>query len=399
MFTVSSAAIEEIQAGVDLSGYYTKEESDEILNTRIPIFNLPVTDTGVNFESGEPVENASAIINFLYSLGDFTGRAIVHNNYNPDGARFQDVLVCVGGANKQKTQYTFMGMYNNGSAHLITIYGITIEVFGTWTNDVFTANRVIVIIPYDSIKPISIKSYIDDTLTEPVQGKAIKKYVDNNINNAINNAINTLPKTQDLVDNGFAYDTGTTESVEVTPVITNISTKYGFALNANGYYESTNKGKSSSWALCKVTINALVAFTLTIPYISSGENSYDYGIFGQLDTELANSYTDDGITGSTKVKLNCKGQSSTDVKEVTYDIPAGEHFIEIKYRKDSSGNQGNDSLQFKVDPLYTFTNPIYVNKKLATTDILDTLPGYDASKTQVLKNVNGTIKWVTEEVV
>lgn len=374
VFTASNTNIEEIQAGVDLSGYYTKEESDEILNTRIPIFNLPVTDTGVNFTSGEPVENASAIINFLYSLGDYTGRVIVHNNYDPNGARFQDVLVCIGGANKQRTQYAFRGMYNNGSDHSITVYGITINVYGTWTNDVFTANRVIVIIPYDSIQPVSIKGYIDDKLTDPVQGKVIKKYVDDNINNAINNAINALPKTQDLVDNGFAYDTGTTDTIEGTTTVTNISTTYGFALNDKGYYESTNKGKASSWALCKVTINAPVAFTLTIPYISSGENSYDYGIFGQLDTELANSVTDDGVTGSTKVKLNCKGQASTDVKQVSYDIPAGEHFIEIKYRKDSSGNQGNDSLQFKIDATFSIEYEVYVNKKLATTDMLNTLP-------------------------
>ena len=221
-----------------------------------------------------------------------------------------------------------------------------------------------------------------------------KQYVDI----TVSNAIDALPSMQDLVDNGFVYDTHTGETVEITTTMTNVSTTYGFALNDSGYYESNNKGKANSWALCKVTINTPQAFTLTIPYISSGENSYDYGIFGQLDIELANNYVDDGRTGSTKVKLNCKGQSSTDVKEVTYDIPAGAHFIEIKYRKDSSNNAGNDSLQFKVDPLYTFTNPVYVNKKLATTDILDTLPGYDASKTQVLKNVNGTIKWVTEEV-
>ena len=173
---------------------------------------------------------------------------------------------------------------------------------------------------------------------------------------------------------------------------------YGFSLNANSYYESTNKGKASSYALCKVTINAPVAFTLTVPYINSGESNYDYGIFGQLDTELANSVADDGATGSAKVKLNCKGQASADVKQVSYDVPAGEHFIEIKYRKDASGNQGNDSLQFKIDATFSVEQEIFVNKKLATTDILDTLPDYDASKTQVLKNVNGTLKWVTEEV-
>lgn len=200
-----------------------------------------------------------------------------------------------------------------------------------------------------------------------------KQYVDT----IVSNAIDSLPPMQDFVDNGFDYDTGELESVEIPTTIANISTTYGFVLNDKGYYESNNKSKENSWALCKVTINAPSAFTLTIPYISSGESGYDYGIFGQLDTELTNSVADDGATGSAKVKLNCKVQSSTDVKQVSYDVPAGEHFIEIKYRKDGSGNQGNDSLQFKIDSPYTLVNPVYVNKKLATTDMLNTLPMVD----------------------
>ena len=41
--------------------------------------------------------------------------------------------------------------------------------------------------------------------------------------------------------------------------------------------------------------------------------------------------------------------SSTSVQTVDYGVlEAGEHFIYVKYRKDSSVNSGNDSLQFKV---------------------------------------------------
>ena len=179
---------------------------------------------------------------------------------------------------------------------------------------------------------------------------------------------------QYFVDNGFDYNTGEIEIVEKQADVTNVSTTYGFALNADGYYESNNKKIANSCALCKVSFNPVEAITLTISYISSGENNYDYGIFGQLDTELANSNADDGATNSTKVKLNCKGQSSTDVKQVSYDVPAGKHFIEIKYRKDNSGDQGNDSLQFKIDATISMKEEIIVNKKLATTDMLDTLP-------------------------
>lgn len=194
---------------------------------------------------------------------------------------------------------------------------------------------------------------------------ATKLYVDNEIDVVAQNIY--LP--QELVDKGFDYHTG--ETIEVSTTVENISTDYGFALNDAGYYESNNQKKGSTWALCKIVFNAPQACILTIPYISSGESNYDYGIFGQVDVELANDVTDDGATDSVKVKLNCKGQASTEVKEITYDMPAGEHFIEIKYRKDGGGDQGNDSLQFKIDSPFIADAGIFVNKKMATTDYVD----------------------------
>ena len=40
--------------------------------------------------------------------------------------------------------------------------------------------------------------------------------------------------------------------------VENLSTDYGFALNANNYYESNNQGVHSSYALAKVTINVTI---------------------------------------------------------------------------------------------------------------------------------------------
>ena len=131
-------------------------------------------------------------------------------------------------------------------------------------------------------------------------------------------------------------------------VIENVGT-YGFSLNSTGFYESQNKGVHSSAAVCKITFNTTTAFELPITYINSGQSSYDYGIFSKLDCTLTTDYTDDGSTGSTNVFKNCKGESSTSPKTITYSIPEGEHFIYIKYRKNSSSNSGNDSLQFKLD--------------------------------------------------
>ena len=120
-------------------------------------------------------------------------------------------------------------------------------------------------------------------------------------------------------------------------------TGYGFSINSNGYYESTNKGQDNSWSLCKVRISAEAATTLTIQYINSGENGWDFGLFSNLNVELA----DNRDVDTTGVYKSCKNESSTDVKTLTYDIPAGNNFITIKFRKDGSTHQGNDSLQFR----------------------------------------------------
>ena len=47
-------------------------------------------------------------------------------------------------------------------------------------------------------------------------------------------------------------------------------------------------------------------------------------------------------------QMGVKGLSSTAVQTVTYNNVSGGDYIYAKYRKDSSVNSGNDSLQFKV---------------------------------------------------
>ena len=352
MFTVSSAAIEEIQAGIDLSDYYTKEESDEILNTRIPIFNLPVTDTGVNFTSGAPIENASAIINFLYSLGDYTGRVIVHNNYSKTAARFHDVLMHVGGANKQSTSYAFRGMYNNGSDYTIAIHGITVNVYGTWTNNVFTANRVIVLNPYDAVKPVNVRDYISDTLTDPVQGKVIKKYVDDNINNTVNNAINALPMMP-------VYYISAANVISAEVNITDAET-----LAQVNEIINSNYGKDVLLCIKDETYRDYYMFL--VMFWNKPKTNYTnvYTVFSTIFLIQ----TDGPEKALTVLPMN-----------FTYNSVAGESITVTRIKYDTlNGNKKNERIL--LEKFYT------------------RISGYDASKTQVLKNVNGTLKWITEEV-
>ena len=121
---------------------------------------------------------------------------------------------------------------------------------------------------------------------------------------------------------------------------------YGFALNSNGYYESNNKGVDNSAAVCRVNIHAAKACTVTFKCINYAESNYDYGLLGVIDKELNTGYSDT----STNVQKSFKGSSKSSVQTYAYtNVAAGDHFIDVKYRKDSSHSSNNDTLQFKVE--------------------------------------------------
>ena len=151
---------------------------------------------------------------------------------------------------------------------------------------------------------------------------------------------------------------------------------YGFNLNSSsGYYVSTNNGVNKSASVARINMNFESSCLVTIQYINYAEADYDYGMFGNLDTEVAT----DGLTAASggsspsdstsNYKIpKCSNSSST--QTVTYEVPAGEHFIDVKYGKDDASNSGNDSLQWKITSVeatsaggeytYTLTN---INQK------------------------------------
>lgn len=129
--------------------------------------------------------------------------------------------------------------------------------------------------------------------------------------------------------------------------VSNISgATYKFALNSNGYYESNNKGVNNSAAVCRVNIHAAKACTMTFKCINYAESSYDYGLLGVIDKAQNTGYSDTG----TNVQKIFRGSSTASVQTYAYtNVAAGDHFIDVKYRKDSSQSSNNDSLQFTVE--------------------------------------------------
>lgn len=182
----------------------------------------------------------------------------------------------------------------------------------------------------------------------------------------------TDPQLTLALDNGVDI---TSQLVGGTPsntytVTTQVSgADYGFILNSStGYYVSTNDGVDRSASVARVNFDFETSCLVTFTYINYAEANYDYGLFGKLDTTIAT----DGLTagsGSSSPSDStsnyqlamCSNSSST--QTITYSIPAGQHFIDIKYGKDDASDDGNDSLQWKITEItatgsggdYTYT--------------------------------------------
>ena len=76
-------------------------------------------------------------------------------------------------------------------------------------------------------------------------------------------------------------------------------------------------------------------------------------MFGKLDTAVAT----DGLTASsgssspsdsTSNYQLAMASNSANAQTISYTVPAGQHFIDVKYGKDDASDDNNDSLQWKV---------------------------------------------------
>lgn len=133
---------------------------------------------------------------------------------------------------------------------------------------------------------------------------------------------------------------------------------YGFALS-NGYYVSQNKGVNKTAAVCRISFVLPVASTVTFTYINYAEESYDFGVFGNLDTALSTDYYSAGSSGATitdssyKLACNSSTHNKSSTQTLTYsNVSAGEHYIDVKFSKDDATAENNDTLQFQVAITY-----------------------------------------------
>ncbi len=138
----------------------------------------------------------------------------------------------------------------------------------------------------------------------------------------------------------------------VTPEVSGAS--YGFTLNSTtGYYVSTNNGVNKSASVARLNMDFESDCLVTIQYINYAEANYDYGLFGKLDTTVATDGLTAGSNGSSPSDSTSHYQlamcsNSSSAQTISYQVPMGQHYIDIKYGKDDASDANNDSLQWKV---------------------------------------------------
>lgn len=152
-----------------------------------------------------------------------------------------------------------------------------------------------------------------------------------------------------------------TEVSNTYNVTTQVSgASYGFPLNSNtNYYTSNNKAQANSAAVARINFELDSACVVTIQYINYAEATYDYGIFGKLDVALG---TTQAVDSNIQYACSTQAANSANTQTITYEIPAGSHFIDIKYRKDGATDSNNDNLQWRIsnfettggDAIYTY---------------------------------------------
>lgn len=186
------------------------------------------------------------------------------------------------------------------------------------------------------------------------------------------------PKLTLALDNGVDISSQLVQHGGIIPdptVTTAPGASYSFVYNSStGYYTSNNKGVDKSAAVCVVNFDLPVRCLVTIEFINYAEATYDFGVFGNIDTTLSNNYYSAGSGGATitdtnyKLACNTSTYNTATPHTITYEIPSGEHSIYIKYSKDDATGTNNDTLQFRVTDIEALEPNNYYTYTLSNID-------------------------------
>ena len=272
----------------------------------------------------------------------------------------------------------------NSTSYYCRFYGATLTINYTVSGTAYTIDAT------SNVSGVTVEPSTQDIMAG--QSGEIK------INTSSLNNI-TVTDNGNNINSQLIHISETTGSYDIETTGT-----YGFALNANDYYESQNKGIDKSAAVCRISFSLPVSSTITVQYINYAEASYDFGVFGNVDVALNTNYYPAGSSGATisdssyMRACNTSSYNSSSVQTLTYsNVSAGDHFIDIKFSKDDGTASNNDTLQFKITITYSQTVSYYsytINNIAADHTIL--VAAASTPQDSAYFKVNGTWRQVSQ---
>lgn len=224
--------------------------------------------------------------------------------------------------------YAKRGTSSTTSTYYMGLYGADLTVTYEWNAVEYTVTATAT---GGSVDPTSVSLYSGETQKFRLEGVTGQEELTSLTWNG-----------QNVLSQAVRFDIGEADY----EVNTASGATYGFALSGN-YYVSQNKAKASSAAVARVSFDLPVSATIKFYVINYAEATYDYGILGNVDQTLGTTYTKDSTykwIGDTSAK-NINSEQL-----VQYDnVSAGEHYIDVKYRKDTYTDSNNDTLQFRIE--------------------------------------------------
>ena len=179
---------------------------------------------------------------------------------------------------------------------------------------------------------------------------------------------------------------------------------YGFNLT-NGYYQSTNTTGNSA-SLCKVVFTTYAPSRVTLTYQStyySNNSSYWCGYISEVNAGLR---TDSAVDTSGYAWRQYDTRTSvTSDTDFTFEIPAGESFITIKYANSTSSSSTSRNMKFKIksiEALESLEVPYYSynlqNVQVAHNIIVSTKE-YPKYKVTITASQFGVVDKIGENIV
>lgn len=378
---------------VDLTDYYTKEETDERLNNKqdtltagenitiennvisakdgaLPLVVLParsISDVSGNDQEGKRINILSLVKDQIeYAIDNFNGCCLLlfggdDSSTNRAYTPYTYLLRPSFMYSKKQTRYEWQMTYTSTSIPLNSneLYGnkrIVISATGTWNGNKFTCTSC-------NYNRESAWSYLYINNTKPYTpindyNPATKKYVDDN-----------------KVTKSGVLKYLEEENIYILTLDNNINSAASSI--SNGLNGTNNEEICGYFAEILNQVFPKQSGTLILNIINTGysNNLLNNGVF-RWDYGSRKFYTI-GIDW-----FGCRI-----------------NYLNITFNTNTDGTYNVTRVKLEYTPIkssYTPTDNNHVVNKKYVDDLPKSYTGYDATKTQVLKNVNGTLTWVDE---